>query len=237
MKFTYPTRNEARGILSSLAEQNQSRTTSLHKLCAYCIFCYEKKYNLEMTSFIFTYAFVDVFPKMTIDDEIFIETIMSNNKSFISSESIDSFFIDCIGEKLESFSEKLTDVEQIFKLQVTNLGASTYDPVWFNNSQKFIYPLLASYQKFKIRKGMIFGKQDMMQIPIDYSLVLCYNHFIQNGYINKEIISSIVKIFTDTANACLNIIQLKYSDIENYVLKDISNPKCIKAAIDLIKQL
>jgi hypothetical protein len=237
MKLTYPTRNEARGILLSLSNQNHSRSTSIKELCSYCILCYEKKHNLSFVTFVFTNALVDMFPDMSVDDENYVETsTMLKNRS-ASGESIDSFFINCIGEKLENFIEKFTEEEQSFKVQISILGPSTYDTLWFNNSDKFIHQLLSSYQEFKQRNGMLFQKDDIEQIPIDYAVVICYKHFIQNGYLNNKIISSIIKAFTDAANACLNMEPLKYSDIEYNVSKDILNPKSVKAAIDLIKQL
>ena len=237
MKLTYPTRNEARGILSSFAIQNYSRSTSLEELCSYCILCYEKKYNLSFVTFVFTNALVDMYPNMNVDDENYVHssTVLKNRSA--SSEIIDSFFINCIGEKLETFIEKLSEEEQSFTVQISNSGSSTYNPVWFNNSDKFIHPLLSAYKEFKQRKGMLFQKDDIKQIPIDYAVVICYNHFIQNGYLNKDIISNIVRIFTDAANACLNIEPLKYSAIEYNVSKDILNPKSVKAACDFITQL
>lgn len=237
MKLTYPTRNEARGILSSLANQNHSRSISIKELCSYCILCYEKKHNLSFVTFVFTNALVDMFPNMSVDDENYVDTSTMLKSSSASSESIDNFFINCIGEKLENFIENFSKDEQSFKVQISSSGASTYNPLWFNNSDKFIHPLLSSYQEFKQRKGMLFQKDDIKQIPIDYAVVICYNHFIQNGYLNKEIISSIIKTFTDAANACLNMEPLKYSDIEYNVSKDILNPKSVKAAFDFIKQL
>lgn len=235
MKLTYPTRNEARGILSSLANQNHSKSTSIKELCSYCILCYEKKHKLDFVTFVFTNALVDMFPNMNVDDENYVDAITMLKNS--SASSIDSFFINCIGEELENFIEKFSKDEESFNVQISSSGASTYNPVWFDNSDKFIHPLLSSYQEFKQRKGMLFQKDDIKQIPIDYAVVICYYHFIQNGYLNKEIISSIIRSFTDAANACLNIGILEYSEIEYNVSKDILNPKSVKAAIDFIKRL
>jgi hypothetical protein len=128
MKLTYPTSNEARGILSSFANQNHSRSTSLEEFCTYCILCYEKKHNLSFVTFVFTNALVDMCPNMNVDNENFVHssTVLKNGSA--SSESIDSFFINCIGEKLETFIEKLFEEEQSFTVQISNSGASMYNP-------------------------------------------------------------------------------------------------------------
>jgi len=258
MGLSYPTRNEARGILTSLVNQNHSRSAPnrsfknwsdwdegerlvmenglIKDLCSHCILCYEKKYNLSFVTSVFTNSLVDMFPNMNVDDESYVHTSISLERG-ATSESIDSFFLNRIGEKLETFIEKLSKDEQPFMVKISSSGASTYDPVWFNNAEKFIYPLLSSYQEFKQNKGMLFQKNDIMQIPIDYAVVNCYNHYIQNGYLNKELISSIVKTLTDAANDCLQNKSAQNSDIEYIVSKDILNPKSVKAAFDFITKL
>jgi hypothetical protein len=258
MGLSYPTRNEIRGILSSLVNQNHSRSAPnrsfkswsdwdederlvmenglIKDLCSHCILCYEKKHNISFVKYVFTNALVDMFPNMNVDDESYVHTAIALERG-VTSESIDSFFINSIGEKLETFIEKFSKGEQSYTVKISSSGASTYNPVWFNNAEKFIHPLLSSYQEFKQSKGMLFQKNDIKQIPIDYAVVNCYNHYIQNGYLNKGLISSIVKKLTDAANDCLQNKSLQYSDIEYIVSKDILNPKSVKAAFDFITKL
>lgn len=258
MGLSYPTRNEARGILSSLVNQNHSRSAPnrsfkswsdwdeserlvmenglIKDLCSKCILFYEKKHNISFVTYVFTNSLVDMFPNLNVDDESYVHTAVALERG-VTIESIDSFFINRIGEKLENFIEKLSKDEQTYVIKISSLGASTYDPVWFNNAEKFIYPLLSSYQDFKQNKGMLFQKNDIMQIPIDYAVVNCYNHYLNFGYLNKEVITSIVKKFTDATNDCLQNKSLQYSDIEHVVSKDILNPKSVKAAFDFITKL
>jgi len=236
MKLSHPTRNQARSILLGLVNDNL-RGTSIKELCTYCILCFEKKHNVQFVTFVFTNAMVDMFPEMSVEDENHVDTTTILLGRSVTSESIDNFFINCIGETLESFIENFCLEEQSFIIQVSNSGPTNYNPVWFNNADKFVLPLLASYQEFKQRKGMLFQVEDILQIPIDYAIVISYNHFIQNGFLNKEIISSIIKTFTDAANNCLNGQPLNYTDIEYYVLKDILKPNSVKAAFEFIRIL
>ena len=235
MKLSYPTRNEARGILLSFVSQNPQLSLSIREICSYVVLCYQNKHNVSFVTFAFTNALVDMFPTMNVKDENFVDTISRFNKE--SNDSIDMFFINKVGIKLEEFISKHSAEERNFKVVISNSGALQFNPVWFNNSDKFIHPLLVSYQEFKKSKGMLFQNDDIKQIPIDYSVILCYNHFIQNGFLNKDVCLSIIKTLTNAANECLNITQLKYEDIEYNVFKDLNSPKSIKATFDFIKQL
>lgn len=234
-KLSYPTRNEARGILTSLASRNRQSSTSVRDLCAYSILCYQNKHNITFVTFAFTNALVDMFPRMNVNDENFVDTSTMLNKA--TAENIDNFFVNHVGSKLEEFIQRLTPEERSYNIELTNSGATSYNRTWFNNSDQFIYPLLASYQDFKKQKGMLFQKDDIKQVPIDYSIAICYNHYSQVGFLNKSICSDIIKTFTDAANDCLNTENLKYDDIEYNVFKDITNPRSVKAAFEFIKQL
>jgi hypothetical protein len=234
MKLPFPTRNDARGLLSSLEYKNQLRSTSIKELCSYCILCYKKKHgHSDSVTFVFTNALVDMFKDMNVNDENAADeyAIWLNGKS---NDHIDDYFINFMGEKLETFIEKLNEHELI---QILNSGSTTFDSKLFNNPENNMRELLHLYQKFKIQKGMMFSIDDIKQITIDYSVVLCYQHFIQNGFLNKGLISNIVIALTAATNTCLTVKKINYVDIEQIVLKDISTQKSIKAAVDLIKQI
>jgi hypothetical protein len=241
MKPTYPTRNEARGILQNLAKAS---SISKNELTAYCILLYERKHEISFSTFVFTNALVDMFPEMNVENENTIETSTITGgtpstffRGKLSNSDIDDFFKKTLGSTFEDWIDKINNAELVYNVKISTNGSRELNSTWFNNSDKFIHPLLNSYQSFKRNKGMLFQKEDIKQIPIDYSVVLCYNHFVQAGYLNKDIVSEIIRTLTDAANDCINTEPLKYDDIEYNVSKDLSRPKSIKAAFDFIKQL
>jgi len=240
MEITYPTRNEARSILTSIVNNNRKEdqfgSESLEEIASYVILWYQNKHNFNFATFVFTNALVDMFPQMGVDNENSVDG-KTNFRNELSSEKIDDFFINLLGCTLDDFLTKIKKEEMEYKVTITSLGEPDYNPTWINDSDSFILQLLDSYQRFKEKKGMLFQKEDIMQVPIDYSIAICYYYFKQNKYLNRNICSNFVKTFTDTTNAILSTGILSYPDIEFDVLKDLSNPKCIKASFDFIKQL
>ena len=83
---------------------------------------------------------------------------------------------------------------------------------------------------------MLFQKVDIKQIVIDYSVVLCNNHFQQNGMLSNSIISEIIKLLTNSANKHITTHSLNPLDIESEVIKDLAYNSTIKEAYDFIKQ-
>ncbi len=231
----YINRNEARNILLSLAKYNAIRSTSIFDLCAYVILFFQKKYNLSYVTFIFTNALVDMFPDANVEDENTIHFMIAIKK--VSVTDIEYFFERHLGTTLENLMTFISKEEMEYKVELVNSGDLTYDILWFNNSNEYIFPLLSAYQNFKKEKSMLFQNNDIKQIAIDYSVVLCFNHFAQRGFLNKSICSAIIKKLTDETNNCLNTGDLSYDSLMFDVFNDLSNPKSIKVALDFIKQL
>jgi hypothetical protein len=240
MTLSYPTRNEARSILTGFPDIDLNKTYIFNKLkeylALYSILAYQNKYKIDFVAFVFTNALVDMFSDMNVENENFVETHSIFN-SRLTNKEIDFFFIEQLGISFENFLIALPQQESLYKVKISNDGPFTFNPGWFNNSEKFIQPLLLSYQRFKKEKGMLFQRDDIKQIPIDYSVIICYNHYKYNGFLTRDICLTIIKTLTDATNECINSEHFNYSDIEFNVFRDLEKPQCIKAALEFIEQL
>lgn len=254
--MTYPTRNEARAILKNLSSEKKSLHFSLSDMfsgkvndnnyvsklpsidaVSIVALCYINKYKIwNGVVSVFTNALVDIFPDA---DALLEDKIMTNvwdvNKD-LSSDQIDLYLIQLYGCCLEDALLKNNSEELQYNIVISNSGQTSFNRLWFNNSEKFIHPLIVAYIKLKNERGLRVSTADLNQIPIDYSITCCYQHFKHMRFLNKSICADIVKTHTDAANDCLTIATLKYEDILNDVMKDLQNPKQIKSAFDFIKQ-
>lgn len=240
MNLDFPTRNEARAILlglyKSYPKNREGYRSILESITLYTILLYQNKYKIDFVTFVFTNALVDVFPDMNVENENSVEpkSIMRGN---LSSKEIDLFFIEEFGYTFEDLISGLASKEHSHKIELSNIDLLKYNPYWFNNSDQYINPLLNSYQRLKRERGMMFQKVDIRQIPIDYSLILCYNHFIQNGFITRGICDEITRTLVHAANECLNFERLTYDDIARDVFKDLEKPHCVRAAFQFFEYL
>lgn len=230
MDYTFPTRNEARAILKAIAFQNHD--SSLNYFTKNAIQIY-KDNGIDRTTFIFTNALIDTFENANVNNE---NTIDSELQFGFNLQSASNFFNSEIGLSFEEILNQYEKHNSEYLLKISPDDNSELDLTWFNNSDKYIHPLLSAYQKFKQNKGMQFLKADIAQIPIDYSIVLCCNHYRQKGFITKKLISLIVNELADAANSCLNTIQIENSDIAYIVSKDLKSPSSVRVAYDFIKQ-
>ena len=228
--FTFPSRNEARAILMAIAFQNHD--SSLNHFTKKVIQIY-KDNGIDRTTFIFTNALTDMFSSTNVNNE---NTIDSELQFGFNLQSAESFFKTDIGLSFEEILRQYEKHNSAYILQFSSNDNSELDLTWFNNSDKFIHPLLSAYQSFKQNKGMQFLKADIEQIPIDYSIVLCCNHFRQKGFITKEIVSHIIEKLVNAANKCLNTFSIEKSNIEYCVMKNLLSPSEIRVAYDFIKQ-
>jgi hypothetical protein len=230
MKYTFPTRNEARAILKAIDSQNQG--SSLNYFTKKAILIY-KDNGIDRTTFIFTNALTDMFSNANVNNE---NTIDSELQFGFNLQTASDFFKSEIGLSFEEILNQYEkqNSEYIVKLNPDdNIGL---DLTWFNNSDKFIHPLLSAYQTFKQNKGLQFLKDDINQIPIDYSIVLCCNHYRQKGFITNKIVSLIIEKLVNAANNCLNTFRIENGSVEYSVLKDLMSPSAVRVAYDFIKQ-
>jgi len=230
MKYTFPTRNEARAILKAIAFQNHD--SSLNYFTKKAIQLY-KDNGIERTTFVFTNALTDMFANANVNNE---NTIDSELQFGFNLQSASNFFNSEIGLSFEEILNQYEKHNSEYLLKISPDDNSELDLTWFNNSDKFIHPLLNAYQNFKQNKGMQFLKADIIQIPIDYSIILCCNHYRQKGFITNKLISLIVNELADATNSCLNTIQIENGDIEYNVSKDLKSPSSVRVAYDFIKQ-
>lgn len=237
-KFSFPSRNEARAIIIALAKQyakiNGGGSIPKKELTTYAALLY-KVHGIDYSSFVFTNALIDVFSDMNVDSENYVDNsiMVMSNKSLLDLEQ---YFVRNLGDSFENIIKNAAKELSEFNVQLVSQGATSLDITWFNNSNKFIHPILAGYQSFKKKKGMLFQKDDIKQIPIDYSVVLCCNHFRQKGFLTESICSQIVNILTDASNECINTIIINPADIEYFVKRDLESAARISSAYDFIKQ-
>ncbi len=81
-------------------------SSTLDEFTLYCIFLYEKKYNIANSTFVFTNALVDMIPDANVNNENSIET----RATFGSSPSIDSinnFFQSRLNHTFEDWFENI----------------------------------------------------------------------------------------------------------------------------------
>jgi hypothetical protein len=235
-KLSFPSRNEARAIILALANKYAKRNGSINipkkELTTYAALLY-KANGINNSSFVFTNAMVDVFSDMNVDSENYVDSsIMMSNKS---KTDIEHYFIKNLGDSFENIIMNSAKELSEFSVDIVNQNLTSLDMIWFNNSNKFIHPLLAAYQSFKQRKGMLFQKDDIKQIPIDYSVILCCNHYRQKGFLTESICSQIVNILTDASNECITKI-INPADIEYFVKHDLESTARISSAYNFIKQ-
>lgn len=229
-KFSFPSRNEARAILMAIAFQNHDFSLNYFTKKAIQIY---KDNGIDRTTFIFTNALTDMFSNANVNNE---NTIDSELQFGFNLQSASNFFSSEIGLSFEEILNQYEKHNSEYLVKISPNDNSDLDLTWFNNSDKFIHPLLSAYQSFKQNKEMQFLKADIEQIPIDYSIVLCCNHFRQKGFITREIASLIIEKLVNAANKCLNTISIEKSNIDYYVMKNLLSPSEIRVAYDFIKQ-
>ena len=238
----YPTRNEARGILLKLDPFRTQKSISKNDLTSYCIYLFKKKFGYDFVTFEFTNALIDMFEDTDVENENTIDmrtigdVIPGRFLEKIDNSIIDSFFISLTGKPFEQWEEQSNRENTLFTVQISNSNNRSFNLEWFNNSDKFIHPLLAAYQNLKRHRGMLFQQTDIIQIPVDYSVILCYNHYRQIGFINDYVITQIVRVLTNAANNCLNSGQLEEDRVKEFVIRDLANPNSVEAAYEFIKQ-
>jgi len=229
MNYTFPTRNEARAILLAIAFQNHD--SSLNYFTKKAIQIY-KDNGIERTTFIFTNALTDMFSSANVNNE---NTIESELQFGFNLQSASDFFKSEIGLSFEEILNQYENHNSEYIVKLNPDDNSELDLTWFNDSDKFIHPLLIAYQTFKQKKGMQFLKDDINQIPIDYSIVLCCNHYRQNGFITNKIVSLIIEELVNAANNCLKNFRIENGNVEYSVFKDLKSPNTVRVAYDFIK--
>ena len=238
----YPTRNEARGILLKLTPIAFKNSISKTDLTCFCIYFYKKKFGYDMVTFEFTNALIDMFTDMDVEDENTIDMRTIGNivpgrfSTTIDVSIIDDFFKNLTGGIFENWFDKSNLENSRYAIKMSSPNLNSFNIQWFNNSDKFIHPLLSAYQKLKRQRGMLFQRVDIVQIPVDYSLILCYNHFQQIGFLNEYVVAQIVRVLTNAANNCLNHEQLNEEEVKKIVMRDLQNPNSVEAAYEFIKQ-
>lgn len=230
MNYTFPTRNEARAILKAIAFQNPD--SSLNYFTKKAIQIYTDN-GIDRTTFVFTNALTDVFTNANVNNE---NTIDSELQFGFNLQSASAFFNSEIGLSFEEILNQYERHNSEYVVKLNQDNNSELDLTWFNNSDKFIPPLLIAYQTFKQNKGMHFLKDDINQIPIDYSIVLCRNHYRQKGFITNKIVSLIIEELVNSANNSINTFRIENGNIEYSVLKDLNSPSAVRVAYDFIKQ-
>lgn len=229
-EFNFPTRNEARAILKAIAFQNDE--LSLNSFTKKVIQLY-KDNGVDYATFVFTNALADMFANANVNNE---NTIDSELKFGFNLQSGDAYFRNEVGLPFEDIINQYDKHNSEYIVELNHKNNSEMDLIWFNNSDKYILPLLQAYQAFKQNKGMMFLDEDIKQIPIDYSIVLCVNHYRQKVFLTKEIISSIVNELVSAANNCLKTTRIAQEDVEFVVLNDLQSPSSCRVAYDFIKQ-
>jgi hypothetical protein len=238
----YPTRNEARGILLKLIPIAKQNSISKIDLTSFCIYFYKKKFGYDIVTFEFTNALIDMFSDMDVEDENTIDMktigdiVPGRFSTTIDASIIDDFFKNLTGGVFENWYDKSNSANFQYVIQMSSPTVNSFNIQWFNNSDKFIPPLLSAYQKLKRQRGMMFQRVDILQIPVDYSVILCYNHFKQVGFLNEYVVTQIVRVLTNAANDCLNLEHLKEDEVKKIVMRDLQNPNSVEAAYEFIKQ-
>jgi len=236
MESDFLTRNEARSILVSIANQCNSNSISIQEITTYTALWYMKRKSTAYTKFVFTSAMVDMFTGLNAVNESNVDfsMILKNDLTF---DQINQYIRTNWKFSIEECLNRTTREELDFQVRMSAFGATELNRDWFNDADRFIHPLLASYQNFKLERDMPLKNDDIQQIPIDYSVALCYNHYKQVGFLNVFVCSAIVRLLTAATNACTKPNPIESKNIEKIVLKDLSNPKMVKAAIDFINRL
>jgi hypothetical protein len=242
-KIPFPSRNDARSILIHLYPYCEKNSISLNEMTSFCILLYNKKFGYELSTYIFTNALTDCFSKTNHHNEIIIDTTIISNctpgklDEKVTIEILVDFFNNMVGSSFEDWYDSLNELDDNYNVIISSEGSSLLDEKWFNNSEKFIHPLLVSYEKFKKEKGLLFLQKDMNQVIIDYSVISCFQHYDHLGYLNEKIIKKIIMKFYDSVNDAFSSFILNYKEIECSVLRDLTKPKSIKAAFDFNRQL
>jgi hypothetical protein len=237
-QFGFPTRNEARSIIQALAKQYAAvngGSIPKKELTTYAVLLY-KANGIGSSNFVFTNALVDLFADMNVDSENYVDNsiMILNSKAKLD---IEEYFLRNLSDSFSNIIENADLESNEFEVPLMSIGMDTLDRIWFNNSGQFMQPLLASYQSFKRGKGMLFQREDIKQIVVDYATVLCRNHFIQKGFLNKSMLVEIVNILTEAANNCLTTITVNSADIEYVVERDLKYPSRVNSAFNFITQL
>lgn len=237
--MNYPSRNECRCILekafNKFEEHCEVNKIPKNLLTSYLVLWYNKKHNIEFVTFEFTNALLDISKDSTMENENKIDTtiILNKNKRIEEIEEFIERNTGVIPEKL--IIEALNNEE--YRIILSYTDETKLDTEWFNNSDKFIHPLIISYKEMKEEKGMLFQNKDIKQITIDYSIVLCLNHYRQFGFISKEIVVEIIELMLEATNKVLSTEPIKTNEIEYAVFNDIQKSGCVKSAYKFIKQL
>jgi hypothetical protein len=183
MKMTYPSRNEARSLIKKVLEKysksNPFKVLPKEELIAHLILLYIKNLNIDVVKFVFTNAMIDVLPNLDVDSENSVDTWIRvfNSKSV---KQIEEYFEKELNISIEKIYSQLNTKSE-YSVTITKSKNSRLDENWFNNCDNFIFPLVSAYSEFKKERGMLFQNDDINQIAIDYSVVMCYNHFIGLG--------------------------------------------------------
>ena len=234
----YPTRNHARALLSSIFSSMKTTHINYTEVCIPLIVWHKNESTNAFNSlglvFQFTNALADIVPIVNVENEDLIHLNVMVTKT--PTKEIETMFkhynID-----LNVILNIYTSDELKYKIEITHEGADNYNLIWFNNAEMFVPSFLHSYQNFKKNKGMLFLDEDIIQVTIDYSIAICYNHYSQNKYLNIEIIKNIIKTLTKATNLQLNKLLVNEQDVFNILIEDIKNPKKIKCAYDFINSL
>jgi hypothetical protein len=229
MEFIYPTRNQARSILQALAIKNPN--ASLNEFTTNTIQLFIEN-GVNNSTFVFTNALTDIFPTANVNNENLID---SNLNLGINLRFSSTYFLSEFNSGLKAILNEYEMNNSEYLIVLSPDNGFGLDFSWFNNSNKFIHPLLIAYQNFKANKGMQFLKSDIHQIPIDYSVVLCYNHYRQKGFLSTKIVRLIIKELVEAANDCLNGCSIEEFNVEQMVIRDLKSPSTVKAAFDFIK--
>ncbi|MFN8237323.1 MAG: hypothetical protein U0T77_04070 [Chitinophagales bacterium] len=241
MKQYYPTRNEIRALLVNLFTHlrflKKDKTISKNEVVMNVAMWYVKKVNSYPVVFDVTNALVDMFPDMTVENENLIEKMVLAQKNQIKLRDISLYFQSEFNNKLENLIQLYSIDAQEYEISMSLDDSEHLDMIWFNNSHKMIQPLLIAYKNFKNKKGMLFQRKDITQIVIDYSIVICHNHYNYVGFLNNSICSEIIKNLTAATNECIGDSYIPHILIEEDVLNDLNYPSRIKTAFDFIKQL
>ncbi|MDZ7691798.1 MAG: hypothetical protein U5K69_11845 [Balneolaceae bacterium] len=225
--MNFPTRNTARYLARDIfntCSDSQIPDYTARDLFAYFILWYNRKndnsgqFSIQPLIFVFTNGLIDMIPRMDVSYESYIHSVCTTRDGMGISE-IEDKFKSLLGLSPSYFLERADDNR--YKIQITQSGPKSLDLNWFNNANNYIRPLLSSYKKLKENRNMAFQREDVIQIPIDYSLAMSYNHFNQIGALTKEICNEISKIFTTATNESVPGANISHEELIETVYKDI----------------
>jgi hypothetical protein len=239
-QYNYPSRNQARAILYGLikkySELNQVRKYDLNieELTKNLILIFNHYGRFE-SNFEFTNALVDMFSNMNAASENRINTFILMNWDPI--DTAEKYFNSKFDNKtLDSLLLELSEWSLRYRtINIDKNNAMELDMSWFNNYENATHWLISKYKQIKTTKEMLFLEQDIRQIIVDYTLWICRAHCRYFGFINEQIIKTIVNNLVEENNDNLNGTRINPEKIEFVVFQDLIHPERIQIAYDFLR--